>query len=274
MTIGVVRDRDPGVHRRIGAGATARFAAGHLSGGDHSRDHRRLPVRLLRWPDSGSWRWMLGLACGPGAAGPAAAGVHARHRAVVSVQEPGRRCPPVAAADRTRTATSSRNSPRSPTPCAKNGADRSSRCCACRIFGPPLFVVGLGFFAELSGINGDHLLQPAVVPGHGFSGQLRAARAAGADPAGLAGRGADLAGARRPGRTAAHPVVRHRNDDPRRRGADRRVRGEVRCGLGLRIRRAVDVHHGLHLRASAPWSGSTPARVSRRTCARWAPARC
>ena len=111
-----------------------------------------------------------------------------------------------------------------------------------------LFVVGLGFFAELSGINGIIYYSPLLFQAMGFQGNFALLVLPALDTAGLAGRGAGLADPGRPGRTPSHPVVRHRNDDSRRRGADRRVRGEIQCGLGIRIRRAVDVHHGLHLR--------------------------
>ena len=111
-----------------------------------------------------------------------------------------------------------------------------------------IFVVGLGFFAELSGINGIIYYSPLLFQAMGFRGQFRVARAACAGATGFAGRRTGLAVPRRPDRPPAHPAVRYRDNDPRRRGADRGIRRQVQRRLRIRIRRAADVHDGLHLR--------------------------
>ena len=130
------------------------------------------------------------------------------------------------------------------------------------------------FFAELSGINGIIYYSPLLFQAMGFEGNFSLlVLPALIQLASLAAVLASLVLVDRD-RTTADPAVRHRRDDPRRRGAHRRVRREIRRGLRTRLRRAVAVHHGVQLRLRRTWSGSTPARASRPTCGRWVPARC
>ena len=129
-----------------------------------------LPVRL-RAGGFGQLAMDARAGRGPGAAGPAAAGLHARHRAVVSVQEPGRRCPPsllriepnrdveqelaeIADAMREERGGSILEMLRLP------------------YLRATLFVVGLGFFAELSGINGIIYYSPLLFQAMGFQGNF------------------------------------------------------------------------------------------------------
>ena len=68
------------------------------------------------WPDTHSWRWMLGLAAVPAMLLLPLLIRHARHRPLVPAEGPGRRRPPGAAARGARPPTSTRSWPRSAAP--------------------------------------------------------------------------------------------------------------------------------------------------------------
>ena len=135
MTIGLSATVTPVFIAEVGAGPTARFAAGHLPGGDHSGDHRGLSFRFHA---GGFGQLAMDARPGisPGSAGSAAVGLYTRYRAVVPVQESGRRCPPFAAADRTeqRRREGTRRDRRRHA--RRTGRIDPSRCFACRIFAP------------------------------------------------------------------------------------------------------------------------------------------
>ena len=171
MTIGLSATVTPVFIAESAPARLTRFAAGHLPGGDHAGDHRRLSVRFC----AGGFRQLAMDARpgrGPRAAGPAAVGHDARHRAVVPVQEPGRRRPPCAAAGGTEPRTSSRNSPRSPTRCAKKGGGKFIEMLRPPYLRATAFVVGLGFFAQLTGINGIIYYSPLLFEAMGFEGNF------------------------------------------------------------------------------------------------------
>ena len=90
-----------------------------------------------------------------------------------------------------------------------------------------IFVITLGFLAQITGINAIIYYSPRIFQAMGFTGNFALlGLPALVQVAGLAAVGTALA-TRRPGRTAPNPVVRHRHDDRRRRRADGRVRPRI-----------------------------------------------
>ena len=178
---------------------------------------------------TGSWRWMLGLAAVPARAGHADAAAAARHRPLVHDAGPPRRGPPALLSRSIRMPTSTPNWTR----CSRATAAKSAAAAIREMLRKPylratIFVVGLGFFIQITGINAIVYYSPRIFEAMGFEGNFALLGAARPGPGRRPGGRVRLAGPGRPARPAADPARRHRHDDRRQRAADRRLHASAR----------------------------------------------
>ena len=135
-----------------------------------------------------------------------------------------------------------------------------------------VFVIALGFFIQITGINAIVYYSPRLFDAMGFRGNfallvLPAMVQAAALAAVLV-----VGGSGRPAGSAPGSAVRHRHNDRRRRGARSwcSPRTPQRCSASS----ACCCSPWASPSASARWYGCTPARASRPGYGRWARARC
>ena len=267
----------PGVRRRVRAREDPRLAAGRLPGGDGGRASSSatsphmcsrprelaLDARSRRHPRR---------RC---AAAPAAA---ARHRALVHDEGPRRRGPPGARAGRPRGRRRVRDRRDRPPQCARNAAAASREMLRKPYLRATVFVVGLGFFIQITGINAIVYYSPRICSRPW--GSRATSRCWCCPPWSRSPRWSPCS-SRWCSSTGSAAV---RSCSPASRmmiAANALLIGVFVVGLGLRrraddprLRRRCCSSPSASPSASAPWCGSTPARASRRGCAPWARARC
>ncbi len=148
--------------------------------------------------------------------------------------------------------------PRSPRPCPRSAAAACEELLRMPWRRATVFVVVLGFFIQITGINAIVYYSPRIFESMGFSGNAALLGLPGAGAGVRPGRGAHLARHRRPLRPQAHPAHRHRDHGGGERAADRRVPALLlvrRRADRARFRRAGAVHRRVHVRLRLPGVG-------------------